>query len=361
MKISAFNGESGEYLEDWEHPTSVELVFESYGPETGKHDAPTSAGYLHHQRSMPGGIGVLLVIDARDEGAPDVWTGRYEMPQFGAGPTVSAQLSGPRSWHESVGVAVAPAAAATAASVINAAYAEAQEPAWTTFHYASAYKGVVVEEPVRQPNLWALIEHYRQTRGEEPYFTARPGEVGYDLAWTHPLEADAKGAPDAQLIDGKNCRLSSSGIGAGLTRDQAVAAAQSWGAGSELVQHLVRAPFGAELGRRAALEAALVAARTAGLTGQPVAAEPETRTREALEIMLETRLRRLMVPVVAAQASEIDRSLWPKLRPGTVVRTRLSDPFGLFTKALARVTSLTVRPTDPPSASVSLELWAQES
>lgn len=360
--VRSYHGESAEPLEAWTGFDAVELFFEAYGPETGRLVVPANAPFLHHTRSMPGGAGVFLEVDARDAGVPHVWTGRFQAPQFGGGsPSVSAQLAGPRSWLENVGVVGTGETAECASAAVRKALQAAKGPTYVRMD-EGGYTGMRAPVDLSGQALWPLITALATERGEEPQLEAQPGAVDYMLRWSHPLEApDLSGR--ATLIDGRNCVLGQSAHALGAPLTELVATAQSWDVGSEYVTSAAKviAPVGARLGLRAALHMVATSAIGRSLAGDPVAPMPETTTREALELALQTALVRASIPRILAQINDVDDALWPLMTPGAVVGAQLRDPFGLMQRALVRIRTATFRPTPPRSCALSVELWATEA
>lgn len=361
VALRTYHGESGEPIDVWEDVDACEIVFEEYGPKSAKTGLVRGVPALHHSRLMPGGLGAFLEIDARGLGVPDVWLGRIDVPQIGPGAIVPIGATGPESWLASVGVAPSAESAEPAAWTVRRSIQEARRPTWCRFDAGSAYLGVRTTAVASAQSLWAQIEAYRADRDELPLFIADAGRVRFTVRWAHPL-AGSEVQGDVRLVDGENCTLTSSAVGAGMTRDELVAVARSWGAGSGLQAALVRAPRGAAIGRRGALAAVLQSAQLTGLLAGDVASGlPEIGERDALELALETRLRRLMVPPVLGQIADVDPALWPYCRPGNVLSATLHDPYGLFNRALVRITSATFRPTPPLACSLSVELWDAEA
>ena len=61
-------------------------------------------------------------------------------------------------------------------------------------------------------------------------------------------------------------------------------------------------------------------------------------------VAAEAELRRLVNSVVPVRIEVMDTTLWPALRPGTLVSGRWDDPHGLFTRAVVQIETMTVSP-----------------
>jgi len=359
--VRAYHGESAEFLESWDETDAVEIAFEGYGPETARVVVPRTAPFVHRSRSAPGGTGVFLEIDATGLGVPDVWTGRIEGGQYsGDGADWTAQVAGPRSWIEEIGVAEMGKTRECAAVLVRRAFEAASAPTYCRIDPQSGYVGVGADDTPGGGDLWALATDITAKRGEEVFLVADRGAVGYTLYVRHPL-----GSPDLSpyctLRHGDNCTLSSSANNLKRPRAELVGVANSYLAGAGLQVASVAAPAGARLGLRAALAAPVHSATARALTGTTLAVmSPETPTIAALELELATTLRRAMAPTQAVQLADVDVALWPYMRPGYVVGASLPDPQGYFTRALLRIRTATFRVRPDLACSISGELWALE-
>lgn len=363
LVVRAYHGEAGEYLEDWRGFGAVEVTFGPYGPTDARIEVDRHRSYLHHTRSMPGGVGVLLEIDGTGLGAP-LWSGRMVAPQFdGDGPAVALGLKGPEEWLSRIGVPMVGATARPAADIAREAIETCRVPTWIVPPPAGAstrWSRVPVD--LTGQTIWALLTALAEQRGEEFHLTPRPRSVYFDLDWRHPLDAPET---DVVLEHGRNCTLSSSALSTGLPLSDAVGVALSYGAGDEVVGSLVKAPPTSRLGTRDALTAALSTLTVrklagAGSTSETVPA-PEITSQAALDAMVESMLRRSMSLTAVAQVQDVDPRLWPHLRPGVLVPVRLPDPFSLFTSAIARIRTATFALAPTLGCSLSLELWALEA
>lgn len=361
LHLRAYHGEAGEYIEDWPEYGVVELAFGLQGPDTARLEVPRTAPFLHHTRSLPGGVGVFVEVDARSLGVPDIWTGRLLAPQFdGDGAAVTLSLKGPEEWLSRIGVPLAGQSARPSADVARDALAACPAETWVRVPRAgTGTRWSRVPHDLTGQTLWALLAGLAETRGEEFTLTARPRRVMFDIAWRHPLDA-----PEAEvtLDHGRNCTLSSSALNLGLPLQDAVGVALSYGAGGEVVGALVKAPASARLGLRNGLAAAMNSLAVRKLAGTGSASEalpaPEVTSQAALEAMLEAILRREMAATATVQIQDVERRLWPHLRPGTLVRTRLPDPFGLFEDALMRIRTATFRLAPDLACALSGDLWS---
>lgn len=363
-KIQAYNGESGEPIEVWNEVGSVEVSFGQTGPDTAGVDVPRTAPYLHHRRSMPGGVGVFLEVDGRALGVPEVWTGRMLAPQFsGDAPSVGLGLKGPEEWLSGIGVPVQGSHTRPAAGIVQEAIQACPAQTWLapTVQAVTALSSIPYETSGEA--MWPLMTGLAEQRGEEFRLVARPGRVLFDVYWGHPL-----GAPDhsaeVMLVHGKNCTLSSSAIQSGLPLSELIGVALSYGQGADIAGALVKTSPTARWGRSNALTAAMSSTSVRRLAGSGAASEalpaPEMTSEAALTAMLEATLRRESVATATAQIQDVDPALWPMILTGALVSTRLPDPFGLFTAAVARIRTATFRLAPDLACSLSLELWRLE-
>lgn len=362
--IRAYHGESGEPLETWDQFGSVEVSFTQTGPDSASIDVPCTAPYLHHRRSMPGGVGVFLEVDGRALGTPEVWTGRMLSPQFsGDGEAVGLSLNGPEEWLSSIGVPIQGRHTRPAAGIVQDAIQSCPAQTWLapTVQAVTALASVPYETSGEA--MWPLMVGLAEGRGEEFRLVVRPGRVFFDVHWGHPL-----GAPDATaevvLVHGKNCTLSSSAIRAGLPLSELVGVALSYGQGADVAGALVKSAPSSRWGRSNALTAAMSTTSVRRLAGSGAASEalpaPEVTSDAALTAMLEATLRHEAVATATAQIQDVDPALWPLLVTGVLVSTRLPDPFGLFSAAVARIRTVTFRLAPELACSLSLELWQLE-
>lgn len=364
LSVRAYHGEGGEYLEDWPGLGTVEITFSQFGPDTARVEAPRTARYLHHTRSMPGGVGVFLEVDGRGLGVPDVWTGRMQTPQFdGESPGVALPLKGPEEWLSRIGVPMVGATAAPSADIVRGVLDAARAQTWIRMGSASSTRWSRVPFDLSGQAIWALMTALAEQRGEEFWMTPRAGSVLFDVDWRHPLDA-----PDASdrvtLEHGYNCTLSSSALNTGLPLSDAVGVALSRGEGAEVAAALVKAPPASRLGLHDALTASLsslTVRRLAGVGTSGAIPAPEITSQQALEAMLEATLRRELSATATIQVQDVDPALWPWLRPGTLVGTRMPwpvDPFGLFEAAIGRIRTATFSLAPTLGCSLSLDLWS---
>lgn len=343
LRIRAYDGWSGQYIEDWYDASAVELVYEMHGPEQARVTAPAQMPYWHHRRCMPGGRGVYVEIDARDWGLP-VWTGRLVNPQPASGsPDLSAQLAGPRTWLERYHVGVGNPTTEPAGRIVHDALAGARVNPPVRMDLAAVYRGDGGREDLAGRTVWDLMTGLAESRGEWPYLTATPGAVEYRLDWWHPL-----GAPDLTgaivLRDGENSRWDAvPEIEQKL--DELMLIAQSWGIGSRVVGSKVRAAPVRAFGRKAALTAAMQGGLIQSATGQSqTVVDASVPSYQSALVAAEAELRRLVNSVVPVRIEVMDTTLWPALRPGTLVSGRWDDPHGLFTRAVVQIETMTVSP-----------------
>lgn len=359
LTIRAYNGESAGYITDWTDFDGVEIAFDEHGPADARVTVPRCSTFLHHSQSAPGGVGAFVEVDATGLGVPDLWTGRLLAPQYsGDGPTVSLALKGPQEWLDKLGVPAAAAEVGTSADIVRDALAALPAPSWVRFDDRASAAGLVVADRTDARSMWGLMTDLATSRGETFFLTPASG-VDFLLTWGHPVAS--RHVAGVTLAHGVNATMGQSASSFGLTLDELVGVAESYGVGADVVGAIVSRPAGPIVGLRDALAAPVEVAAIRELVGQgktgAIPAVGET-TAASLEVMLATMLRRASIPQIHAQFTDVACDLWPSMRPGNVVSVAAPDPFGYFESAYGRITSVTFRVTPPVACNVSVELWA---
>lgn len=344
LSVHTFDGWSREPIGDWYDIGECELVYEMWGPETARIVAPARMPYWHRSRSMPGGRGVYVQVDATDYGLP-LWTGRLTNPQSqGFGPDVSAELTGPREWLDRYHTALATRVPWPAATIARAALLANPPNPPLRFTDSSVHLGLTGDDDTAARPLFELMTSLAQSRGEWFYLTARPFEVAYDLNWWHPLAGDNR-AGDVLLVNGINAEFEPVPDIEGKL-DTLLVAAQAWHAGPRQNGSGARISPARAFGRKAALEALATSLTTRWLTGAAQTdSDPTVATRDGAAVAAEARLRRLCNSAVPTQVRVLDTALWPAIRPGAVVSAQWEDdPLGLFCSSLIQIETVTVAP-----------------
>lgn len=344
ITVHAFDGWSGQFIEDWYDLGAVELVFEMWGPETARIVAPRHLPFWDRQRCMPGGRGVYLQVDATDLGLP-LWTGRLTSPQpSSTSPDVSAELTGPREWLERYHTALAGPVPWPAATIARAALMANPPNPPLSYVEAGQHLGTPGDDDTAARPLWELLTTLAEGRGEWFYLTARPMVVAYDLHWWHPLAGDHR-AGDVLLVNGVNAEFDPVPDIEGKL-DTLLVAAQAWHAGPRQNGSGARVSPARAFGRKAALEALATSLTTRWLTGaSQTDADPTIASRDAALVAAEARLRRLCNSAVPTQVRVLDTALWPALRPGAIVSAQWEDdPHRLFQSCLIQIETVTASP-----------------
>lgn len=342
--VHAFDGWSGQFIEDWFDLDAVELVYELWGPETARIAAPRRLPFWDRARSMPGGRGVYVQVDATDLGLP-LWTGRLTGPQASStSPEVSAELTGPREWLDRYHSALATRVPWPAATIARQALVANPPNPPLRFVSTTAHLGQGGDDDTAARPLWELLTTLAEARGEWFYLVARPWEVAYDLHWWHPMGGDNR-AGDVLLVSGVNAEFEPVPDIEGKL-DTLLVAAQAWHAGPRQNGSGARISPARAFGRKAALESLATSLTTRWLTGAAQADnDPTVATRDAAQVAAESRLRRLCNSAVPTQVRILDTALWPALRPGTIVSAQWEDdPHGLFNSCLIQIESITASP-----------------
>lgn len=344
VSIHTFDGWSGQPIGDWYDVGECELVYEMWGPETARIQAPARLPYWDRSRCMPGGRGVYVQVDATDMGLP-LWTGRLTAPQASStSPDVSAELTGPREWLDRYHTALAARVPWPAATIARAALLANPPSPPLRFADTSPHLGLGGDDDTAARPLWELLTTLAEGRGEWFYLVARPWEVAYDLHWRHPLGGDDHSG-DVLLVNGVNAEFDPVPDIEGKL-DTLLVAAQAWHAGPRQAGSGARISPARAFGRKAALQALTTSLTTRWLTGaSQTDADPTIATRDSAAVAAEARLRRLCSSAVPTQVKVLDTALWPAIRPGTIVSAQWEDdPHGLFTSCLIQIETVTASP-----------------
>lgn len=354
----AFDGWSGQYIETWYDFSSVELVYEMYGPEQARITAPAAMAYWHHQRCMPGGRGVYLQFDPRGVGLP-IWTGRLTNPQPSGGSLdCSAQIVGPREWMDDYHTALGNPSLAPASKVMRDVLETAGVNPPVRFDYERAHRGPAIKADLAGKSVWETIDGLVRERGEWAVMVAQEGTPEYRLEWRHALGGDNLTGL-VTLEHGVNSEWDAVPDIEGKI-DELLVVGQSWNLGNRNYGARARISPARAFGRRAALEAVVSSAALSNLTGQTQTEVSLTQTsRDAAQIAIESRLRRLANSALPCRIEITDTGLWPHLRPGVIVSGRWDDPHGLFGRCQVRVETMTVDLV-AETMQLSAWLWDQE-
>src|SRR5262245_34229227 len=108
VRLRTFNGESGEFLDEWPFVgDDLALGWDLTGPVATSSSVPYGAPFFHISRLQPGGVPVVVEIDAGEMGVPEVWTGQFNGPDVASGRGArSVAFEGPRAWLDSDDVVV---------------------------------------------------------------------------------------------------------------------------------------------------------------------------------------------------------------------------------------------------------------
>ena len=319
---------------------------------------PRTSDDLAADRLMPGGVGAIWQIDARDVGVPHVWTGRVTGPQWSPGSAaVTVKLDGiePELAREPV-PATNPRSTSAGALVRDVVTSRTVLP---RIEIGTIAEGSAAEMAVEGMSVADLLQILAADRGEHYYRTALPGCVAVVLDWlTSPVRRDL--TDQVALVEGQTCEPDMA-LSTAPTTAELLGVASSLAAGREAIASSAAAPGGPVLGRKAALEAEITSVIAQQVLGTAaVELRPDLPTRAALELALRSRLQAVLAPVVAASCQITDTDLW-HLQPGNLVLTRWpSEPTGLFASAVARIRTVTYSVCDPLGMTASLELWALE-
>lgn len=355
--VRTYNGVSLEPAGEVYGIESCEISFD-FAPSDAQVSLPRTSSELAASRLMAGGTGAVWEIDARDVGAPQIWTGRVMGPQWSPGSAaVTVKLVGPMDDLSQEDVPAIKARMGAAGAVVRELLAS--RSVGPPIFPGTISLGPGAEITSEGQTLADLMGSLSGDRGESYYLTALPGRVAYILDWcTSPDRRDV--TDGLGLVEGETCEPDMALNTSPLSSD-IMGVAASMGAGTGLVGSVVAAPMGGVLGRRAALRADVTSALAEQIMGVArVDLRPDLPTRAAMEMALRARLQSTLAPVVAASCEITDTDLW-FLRPGDLVTTRWpTEPTGLFRRAIARIRTTTYSVMPRLGMTASLELWAIE-
>jgi len=363
--VRIYHGLSFEPLGEWAGIGAVSIAYDEHGPASADITLARNSAYLLADAIAPGGIGVVVEIDARDLGVdiesraigiPDVWLGRVQtLPASSRGATCTVALGGPSTWLERITVARQAASTESAGSIARRLVE--QYPIGRVSPGPVTYRGPGGEMDVGGQALWSALTSMADDRGETFTLTAVPGEARMLLDWRHPLQSEDRTA-SVVLIEGSNIEWDTT-FQLDTMASDLIGVAESFAAGPGAVAASVSAPASARFGRLAALTAVLgSSAARAVVEGGEAIIRPDIPTRAELELVLAAKLRTMMVPPILLQATVTDPAMWRHLEPGVLVTTYITDPMGLFTGgAVARVLDRAFDVWPTLACTVGLELW----
>jgi len=363
--VRVYHGVSFEPLGEWAGIGSVSIAYDEHGPASADITLPRDSVYLRADAIAPGGMGVVIEIDARDLGTdvngsaigvPDVWLGRVQtLPASSRGATCTVALGGPSTWLERITVARQAVSTEPAGSIARRLIE--QYPIGRVSPGPVTYRGPGGEMGVGGQSLWSALASMADDRGETFTLTALPGEARLLLDWRHPLQSEDRTA-SVVLIEGTNIEWDTT-FQLDATASDLLGVAESFAAGPSAVAAMVSAPSAARFGRLAALSATLgSSAARAVVEGGEAIIRPDIPTRAELELVLGAALRQLLVPPILLQATVTDPAIWRHLTPGALVTTYIHDPLQLFAGgAVARVLDRAYDVWPTLACTVGLELW----
>lgn len=361
--IRAYHGVSFEPLGEWTGCTAVSIAYDENGPASADITLPRNSMHLRAKNIAPGGIGVILEIDARDIGAdassraigiPDVWLGRASTVSASSqGGTCTVGCVGPSSWLDKMTIArqsTRESAGAIAKRLLE------QYPGGRV-SAGAMYYGPGGDAALGGGSLWSVLSGLANDRGETFTLTAVPGQARLVLNWKHPLQSDDR-TGSVTLIEGTNAEWDTT-YQLDMTVPELLGVAESFEAGPGAVAASVSAPAGARFGRHSALTAVLSSsAARATIEGGESIIRPDIPTRAELELVLGARLRELLVPSLLLQVTVTDPALWRHLSPGILVGVDVVDPLWVYNGgAVGRVLDRAFDLMPALGCTIGLELW----
>lgn len=341
----------------------MDISFDRYGPTSASITLARGSADAHHSVIMPDGDGALLEVDARGLGVPDVWLGQCEsvdedVTHAAAEGAFPVSVAGPWAWLDDIGIHDYPARTAPAgqivADVIGASTAAHRLRLGTNIH-----RGAPIEYSASGASIGSMLTDLAGITWEYPYLTALPGQGRLTLDWFDPLSV-----PDARehvtLLPGHNCTEVKLTSKLRRTAAEVVGVARSYVQGVGAQSTAMRGPAGAVVGRRAALAMSTYAAPAGQMAGGPVVIRQDLPAAVTIREEAETQLRRAASIIPGGSATITDSSLFPALRPNTILSAVFNDGMSLFGRCLVQIRTATwsLDRDGVKKASVTFDLWS---
>ena len=359
VRFRVYNGETGEFLHEWAHVgDDLQLGFDLTGPVSASSSVPYGAGHFGLSMLSPGGVPVVVEIDATGAGLPEVWTGQLVGVDVASGRGArGVSFEGPASWLDAVvrnREVVQASPGAFVAGLVSTYPLDLRIDAGTDI-----YQGPGLPIALNGQSVWGLMTELAGMTAEEPALTAKPGAGRFSLGWHSPF-APLDQSPVVALGEGRHVEWSYTG--SVLTRQELAAFGQSFDAGNRVRGVAARSVDGRVLGRKAALSAVLAeyGPRQAGaeLDGVGAIVDPLEGATEALRAMVRTQLRRWITPRYPIVITLTDRDLWLLIQRGCLLRVQFpSDDYGIYQDAVVRVQTRAWKLGGGQVCEIGAELW----
>lgn len=353
----AYAHSSGAMTRTWQDLAPFDIAFGAAGPmaSTITHDSGAAAVTL--SALIPDGNPILLEVDARQLGVPDVWLGRAtQWSEDVTAGTFTVSLAGPESWLSQLGIQSMSLRRDAAGSLVREIVA--QHPGPHRLEIGTINRGAIVETQLSGSSLWSMMQDLASRTGEEPVLTALPGEARLRLDWRDPFDV-----PDARravtLIEGRTVGQVQLGGNLAASPAELVGVAQSTLQTNRGRSAAVAWPGRPALGKRAALATAMRTRTAQQLAGGPVTLAVDSPGYDQLVRQLTSELRRRR-PTGGGTAVVLDTALYPYMRPRTLVSASLSDSLGIYRRAVAQIRTVTwsLSASVVDRCTISFELWS---
>lgn len=340
----------------------MDISFDRYGPTSASITLTRGSADAHHSALMPDGDGALLEVDARSLGVPDVWLGQCDtddedVTHAAAEGPLPVSVAGPWAWLDDIGIHDYPARTAPAGQIVSDIVG-ASTAAHRLRVGANIHRGTPIEYAASGASIGSMLMDLAGITWEYPYLTALPGEGRLTLDWFDPLSV-----PDARqnvtLLPGRNCtevKLTSK-----LRRSAAeiVGVARSYVQGVGAQSTAMRGPAGAVVGRRAALAMSTYAAPAGQMAGGPVVIRQDLPASSTIREEAKTQLRRSASIIPGGSATITDSTLFPYMRPNTILSAVILDGKQLWGRCLVQIRTATwsLGREEVKKVTISYDLW----
>ena len=362
VRCLVFNGESGEFLHEWPHfGDDLQLGWDLTGPVAAGSTVPWGSSHFGITKLQPGGVPVVVEIDARGRGVPEVWTGQFSGVDVASGRGArGVSFEGPSSWLDSEDAVVRSRETAQASPGPFIAGLLSTYPLDLRLDIGTdIFQGPGLPIALNGQSVAGLMSEVAGMTGEEPVLTARPGTGRLWFGWSSAF-APLDQTPVVALGEGRHVEWSYTG--AVLARSELTVMGQSFDAGNRVRSVAARAVGGRVLGRKAALAAVLEEYGTrqpAGLKdGSGAIVDPLEGATAALRSMVMTNLRRWITPRYPIVITLTDRDVWPLIQRGCLLRVQFpSDDYGIYQDAVVRVQTRSWKLGGGQVCEIGAELW----
>lgn len=362
VRVLTFSGEDGSFLREWPYVgDDLQIGWDLLQPAAASMTAAWGEDWCSAGHLTPGGVPAIVEIDATGAGVPEVWLGRFGGIDVasGRGPR-GLTFEGPSSWLDSEDAVVrnGETIQGSPGSVVQGILAAYPLDLRLDIG-ADVYHGPGLPVQLAGQSVLGLMTGLAQATGEEPRLAAKPGAGRLEWSWLSPF-APLDQSPVVSITEGRHVEWSYTG--AVQTRTELAMAGRSFDAGNRVRSVAVRSVDGRVLGRRAALTAILEEwgprDDPAQKDGSGAITDPLEAAGAMLRSMVSAELRRWITPRYPIVITVTERSLWPFMRRGALVRVQFpSDDFGVYQDAVVRIQTVGFQLGGAQVCEIGAELW----